>query len=106
MLPLWQDLFIEKRLAQAAVTSETDRPTDLIEPKFTQFASSSIEFIFFKLKVMVTSCGVVGCTKNRSNALKEAFFRLPSINSQQMKLHKNCLDRGTIYGYQESILKI
>ena len=28
---------------------------------------------------MVTSCGVVGCAKNRSNALKEWFFRLPSI---------------------------
>ena len=34
-----------------------------------------IEFIFFKLKVMVTSCGVFGCAKNRSNALKEGFFR-------------------------------
>ena len=38
-----------------------------------------IEFIFFKLEVMVTSCGVVGWAKNRSNAPKEGFFRLPSI---------------------------
>ena len=28
---------------------------------------------------MVTSCGVVGCAKNRSNAPKDGFFRLPSI---------------------------
>ena len=28
---------------------------------------------------MVTSCGVVGCAKNRSNAPKEGFFHLPSI---------------------------
>ena len=41
MLPLWEDLFIERRLAQAAVTSETDRPTDLKEAKFTEFVSSS-----------------------------------------------------------------
>ena len=38
-----------------------------------------IEFIFFKLKVMVTSCGVLGCAKNPSNAPKEGFFHLPSI---------------------------
>ena len=38
----------------------------------------SIEFILFKLKVVVTSCGVVGCAKNRSKAPKEGFFRLPS----------------------------
>ena len=29
-----------ERLAQAAVTSETDRPTDLKEAKFTEFVSS------------------------------------------------------------------
>ena len=28
---------------------------------------------------MVTSCGIVGCAKNRSNVPKEGFFRLPSI---------------------------
>ena len=28
---------------------------------------------------MVTSCGVVGCAKNRSNAPKEGFFRLPNM---------------------------
>ena len=32
---------------------------------------------------MVTSCGVVGCAKNRSNAPKEGFFRLPSINTDE-----------------------
>ena len=42
-----------------------------------------IEFISFKLKVMVTSCGVVGCAKNRSNAPKEVLFRLPSINTDE-----------------------
>ena len=44
MLPLedlFIPLFIERRLAQAAVTSETDRPTDLKEAKFTEFVSSS-----------------------------------------------------------------
>ena len=34
------------------------------------------EFIFFKLKAMVASCGVVGCAKNGSNAPKEGCFRL------------------------------
>ena len=38
-----------------------------------------IEFIFFKLKVMVTSCRVVGCAKNCNNVPKEGFFRPPSI---------------------------
>ena len=28
---------------------------------------------------MVTSCKVVGCAQNRSNAQKEGFFRLPSM---------------------------
>ena len=28
---------------------------------------------------MVTSCGVLGCAKNRSNVPKEGFFRQPSI---------------------------
>ena len=28
---------------------------------------------------MVTSCEVVGCAQNRSNAQKEGFFRLPSM---------------------------
>ena len=32
---------------------------------------------------MVTSCGVVGCAKNRSNAPKEGLFRLPSINTDE-----------------------
>ena len=32
---------LRERLAQAAVTSEPDRPTDLKEAKFTQFVSSS-----------------------------------------------------------------
>ena len=41
-----------------------------------------IEFIFANLKVMVTSCRVVGCAKSRSNAPKEGFFRLRSIASK------------------------
>ena len=32
---------LRERLAQVAVTSETDRPTDLKEAKFTEFVSSS-----------------------------------------------------------------
>ena len=33
--------FLRERLAQAAVTSETNRPTDLKEAIFTEFVSSS-----------------------------------------------------------------
>ena len=61
-----------------------------------------VEFIFAKLKVMVTFCGVVGSAKNRSNAPKEGFFPLTSIASK----YRLKLDRGAIYGYEESITKI
>ena len=46
---------------------------------------------------MVISCGVVGCAKNRSNAPKEGFFRLPSLvnrvkplNSEHLRVLKIC----------------
>ena len=71
-----------EQLAQAAVASETDRPADLKE------VSNSYWIHFFKLKVMVTSCGVVGCAKNRSNAPKEGFFHLPSIDKYRWNFTK------------------
>ena len=51
---------------------------------------------------MVTSCGVVGCEKNRSNAPKEGFFRLPSTNTDETS-QKLSRQRHDICGYQESI---
>ena len=61
-----------------------------------------VEFIFFKLKVMVTSWGVVGCAKNCSNAPKEGSFCLLSIvntDETSQKLSEQ-------YGCQESIAKM
>ena len=51
---------------------------------------------------MVTSCEVVGCAKNRSNAPKEGFFRLPSIVNTDETSEKLSRQRRAIYGYQES----
>ena len=81
--------------------------TQLLHAQVPILASSSYFQvpILFNLKVMVTSCGVVGCAKNRSSAPKEGFFLLPSIVNTD-ETSKNCLDRGAIYGYQESIAKI
>ena len=51
---------------------------------------------------MVTFCGVVGSAKNHSNAPKEGFLPLPSIASK----YRLKLERGAIYGYEESMTKI
>ena len=61
------------------INRETDKPTDLKEAEFNDCLKFLIEFIFFKLKVMVTSYRVAGCAQNCSSAQKEGFFRLPSV---------------------------
>ena len=56
-----------------------------------------IGFIFFKLKVMVSSCEVVGCAKNRCNALKEGVVCLPSVVNTDEKSQKLSRQRHDIW---------
>ena len=106
MLPLWEDLFIERTASPGSSKLVRQKPVDLKEAKVAYFFFQvSIEFIFFKLKVMVISCGVVGYAKNRSSAPKEGFFRLPSLvnsvkplSSEHLRVLKICpLLRGVRY---------
>ena len=61
MLPSREDLFIE-RTASPGSSNQWDRQTNRSQNSLNLF-QVPIAFIFFKLKVMVTSCGVVGCAK-------------------------------------------